>query len=295
MKLWLTSAEIADLALPGMPETKRNVNALAEREDWARFSALCRQRTGRGGGLEYHVNLLPVGARIAYFGAAAPAPTGGEALQAAPEPSPGTTGKAMQQLDARLAVLAAMKAFIRASELKQTLAISYFVDLYNLGKIDVPTWATQLLPRLATRTVLRWLSISREGESERLAVDKGASRRGHGVLDSAFDGEIKHFALAVHSFKRGDRAAQGMATSAEGEGMIHISNRALVRFVERTGLASFDGIRTHLSQSLERARASAAELDSDSFVVVADGLRYIVEDGVLVAVHDQRRPRKPRR
>ncbi len=61
MKSWLTSAEIADLALPGLPTTKRNVNALAEREDWARFSALCRQRAGRGGGLEYHVNLLPVG------------------------------------------------------------------------------------------------------------------------------------------------------------------------------------------------------------------------------------------
>lgn len=200
MKLWLTSSEIADLALPGMPETKRNVNALAEREDWARFSALCRQRAGRGGGLEYHVNLLPVGARVAYFGAAAPTPTAGGALQAAPEPAPGTTGKAMQQLDARLAVLDAMKSFIRASEMKQTLAISYFVDLYNLGKIDVPTWTAQLLPRLATRTVLRWLSISREGESERLAVDKGASRRGQGVLDAAFDGEIKHFALAVHSF-----------------------------------------------------------------------------------------------
>jgi putative transposase len=200
VKLWLTSSEIADLALPGLPTTKRNVNALAEREDWARFSALCRQRTGRGGGLEYHVNLLPVGARIAYFGAEAPAPTVGEAIQAAPEPAPGTTGRATLQLDGRLAVLAALKAFIRASEMKQTVAISYFVDLYNLGKIDVPAWTTQLLPRLATRTVLRWLSLSREGESERLAVDKGAARRGQGVLDSAFDGEIKHFTLALYSY-----------------------------------------------------------------------------------------------
>jgi len=200
VKLWLTSSEIADLVLPGMPTTRQNVVELAKREDWARFSALCRQRAGRGGGLEYHVNLLPVAARTAYYGASAPEPTAGEALQAAPEPAPGTTGKAVLQLDARLAVLAAMKAFIRASELKQTLAISYFVDLYNLGKVDVPDWAARLLPRLATRTVQRWLSASREGETERLAVDKGAARRGQGVLDSAFDGEIKHFALGVHSF-----------------------------------------------------------------------------------------------
>ncbi|MGY6246656.1 DNA-binding protein [Bosea thiooxidans] len=199
MKLWLTSSEIADLALPGIPTTRKGVVELAEREDWARFSALCRQRAGRGGGLEYHVNLLPVGARVAYFGAEAPAPAAGEAIQAAPEPAAGTTSAATLQLDARLAVLGALKAFIRSSEMKQTIAVSYFVDLYNLGRIDVPGWAKVILPRLATRTVLRWLSASREGETERLAVDRGAGRRGQGVLDAAFDGEIKHFALAVHS------------------------------------------------------------------------------------------------
>ena len=200
MKLWLTSSEIADLALPGVPVTRKGVVELAEREDWARFSALSRQRFGRGGGLEYHVNLLPVGARIAYFGTEAPAPAAAEALQAAPEPAAGTTRAATLQLDARLAVLGALKTFIRASEMKQTLAISYFVDLYNLGKIDMPSWAAGVLPRLSTRTVLRWLSASREGETERLAVDRGVGRRGQGVLDAAFDGEIKHFALALYSY-----------------------------------------------------------------------------------------------
>ncbi|SFD72511.1 Mu transposase, C-terminal [Bosea sp. CRIB-10] len=200
MKLWLTSSEIADLALPGMPTTRQNVVELAKREDWARFSAFCRQRAGRGGGLEYHVNLLPVAARIAYFGAEAPAPVAGEALQAASEPAAGTTSAATLQLDARLAVLGALRAFIRLSAMKQTVAISYFVDLYNLGRVEMPAWAAAILPRLSTRTVLRWLSASREGETGRLAVDRGAGRRGQGVLDSAFDGEIKHFALAVHSF-----------------------------------------------------------------------------------------------
>lgn len=200
MKLWLTSSEIADYALPGMPTTRQNVVELAKREDWARFSALCRQRSGRGGGLEYHVQLLPAAARIAYLGAAAPAPAAGEAIQSAAEPAAGTTSAATLQLDARLAVLGALKAFVRASEMKQTLAISYFVDLYNLGRIEMPAWAAGILPRLSTRTVLRWLSMSREGESERLAIDKGAARRGQGVLDAAFDGEIKHFALALYSF-----------------------------------------------------------------------------------------------
>lgn len=199
MKHWLTSSEIADLALPGLPSTDRGVRMLAEREDWARFSGLCRQRSGRGGGLEYHINLLPIAARTAFYGAHAPAPVAGAALQAAPEPAAGTTSAATLQLDARLAVLGALKAFIRSSEMKQTVAISYFVDLYNLGKVELPTWAAAILPRLSTRTVLRWLSASREGETSRLAVDRGAGRRGQGVLDAAFDGEIKHFAIAVHS------------------------------------------------------------------------------------------------
>jgi transposase InsO family protein len=204
MKMWLTPAEIADLALPGLPTTKRNVNLLAEREDWARFAGLSRPRAGRGGGVEYHVNMLPVAARAAYFGAHAPvesAATGAaETIQAAPEPAEGTGRAATLQLDARLAVLGALKAFTRSSSLKQTVAVGHFVDLYNLGRVDVPAWASQIIGRLSTRTLLRWLAAAREGETERLAVDKGAARRGQGVLDAAFDGEIKHFALAVHSF-----------------------------------------------------------------------------------------------
>lgn len=203
MKLWLTPAEIAELALPGLPTTKRNVNLLAERENWAGFSGLCRPRAGRGGGVEYHVNLLPVAARTAYFGDHAPVEAASfgpaEAIQAAPEPAAGTVRAATLQLDARLAVLGALNDFTRSSALKQTVAVGHFVDLYNLGRIEIPEWASRTVGRLSTRTVLRWLAAAREGETERLAVDKGAARRGQGVLDAAFDGEIKHFALAVHS------------------------------------------------------------------------------------------------
>lgn len=77
--------------------------------------------------------------------------------------------------------------------------------------------------------------------------------------------------------------------------MIQISHRALVDFVERTGLGSFEGLRADLAQSLERARESAAALDRTSFIVVADGLRYVIENGVLTTVRDQRPPRSRRR
>jgi hypothetical protein len=66
MKEWLTAAEIAAERLPAMPTTKSAVIRLANRENWSE-SHLCRERVGRGGGLEYHIQLLPIDARSAYL------------------------------------------------------------------------------------------------------------------------------------------------------------------------------------------------------------------------------------
>lgn len=199
MKLWLTSSEIADLALPGLPTSRKNVLALAEREDWARFASLCRQRAGRGGGLEYHVNLLPVAARAAYFGRVGGdqvALAGSVALQAAPDlvavrQAPG------EQLDARIAILGALRAFQPTAGLQQTVAIAHFVDLYNLDRVDVPSWVRERVRRLSARTLLRWIAVSREGDTQRLAVDRGAARRGKGVFEAGADGQLKAFILAL--------------------------------------------------------------------------------------------------
>jgi putative transposase len=69
-KSWYTAAELADLGLPGLPGTKRKINERAAAECWAlataaNGTALARQRAARGGGLEYHVDLLPAAARSA--------------------------------------------------------------------------------------------------------------------------------------------------------------------------------------------------------------------------------------
>ncbi|PZP57542.1 MAG: hypothetical protein DI604_34710 [Delftia acidovorans] len=78
--------------------------------------------------------------------------------------------------------------------------------------------------------------------------------------------------------------------------MIQISSNALVNFVERTGLGSFDALRSDLAESLERARLSAAAIGSANFVIVADGLRYVVKNDVLVSVvESDRAPGKRRR
>lgn len=69
VKNWFTAAELADLALPGLSRAKRRINERAERGRWAlktdaSGAPLARRRAGRGGGLEYHVQILPSAARM---------------------------------------------------------------------------------------------------------------------------------------------------------------------------------------------------------------------------------------
>lgn len=69
-KFWFTSKELGELKLPGLPSSKRKVNERAEKECWAlKVDAdgmpLARPRIARGGGLEYHVSILPAATQAA--------------------------------------------------------------------------------------------------------------------------------------------------------------------------------------------------------------------------------------
>ena len=71
--MWYSSDELAALALPGLPRTRRNVDLLAEREGWrapegehpTNPAGWWRRRAGRGGGVEYSSAALPQKARAA--------------------------------------------------------------------------------------------------------------------------------------------------------------------------------------------------------------------------------------
>lgn len=61
-KSWFSAAELAELALPGMPRTTRGVQLQAERDGWLvpnGEGVSWRQRKGRGGGKEFHFSRLP--------------------------------------------------------------------------------------------------------------------------------------------------------------------------------------------------------------------------------------------
>ena len=66
---WFSAAELAELALPGLPADKRSVGRRAREERWLLRSgpdgsALARPREARGGGTEFHLSLLPGAARL---------------------------------------------------------------------------------------------------------------------------------------------------------------------------------------------------------------------------------------
>ena len=69
---WFSAAELADLNLPGVPGTPPGVQKMARREGWMGAEGKTRKRQGRGGGVEFHVSLLPEAARTRIAAAAAP-------------------------------------------------------------------------------------------------------------------------------------------------------------------------------------------------------------------------------
>jgi hypothetical protein len=93
----------------------------------------------------------------------------------------------------------------------------------------------------------------------------------------------------------GNLASDGLvAVSHRGadHGKIHVSDRALVRFLERAGAFDVEMIRGMIANSLERGRVAAERAGVTDFQIVVDGLCYAVERGCLVNVTGDDRHRR---
>ncbi|MGL5166669.1 MAG: DDE-type integrase/transposase/recombinase [Afipia sp.] len=193
--MFLSAAEIAALALPGLPASKRGVLFAAERGAWS-----SRPREGRGGGIEYAVTSLPPEARIAYVGQnidAVEVPAS-MARDAAAEPNAEAIPvSAAQGRDARLAVLALCENAATQANVNRKRADILFSDLYNAGALDVASWIKAEVQHVTPRTLRRWRALDRNGRKSKLAFDRAAARRGTGTLDRANDGEVRTFILAL--------------------------------------------------------------------------------------------------
>lgn len=197
MKLWFTAQELADAScdglMAGLPTTKRGINELARRDGWEWHKGLCRTRAGRegGGGLEYHLDVLPAPVRLAWLSRHV-AVDGRAPKVSIPDDTPIST-RGRQARDARLVILGAADRYRESNQLSVAASDAYFATLYNAGEIEIAPWARVLVKRLSRRTLARW----RAAGSAALAYDPGASRKGTGILSRGANGEIRDFVLAL--------------------------------------------------------------------------------------------------
>lgn len=194
MKLWLSALEIADLKLDGFPATKYGVQKFADREEWA-SSVLARKREGRtgGGGMEYHIDLLPLAQRLEYAGSFIRVERDDYLTETTNE----LNRRELSTRDARLIVLKVADRFRKTSGLGGTGSDHLFCQLFDDGKVPLPEWVLELVKRVSARTMRRWREDALT-DINQLAHDPAHSRKGTGVLDRAEDGRVRAYCLALH-------------------------------------------------------------------------------------------------
>ncbi len=212
MKLWLTAHELAELALDGMPTSRRGVQKLAEREGWADTS-LSRRREGRegGGGLEYHIDLLPLPQRLEYAGSFIRV----EREDYLTETTNELNRRELSTRDARLIVLKVADRFRKTSGLGASASDHLFCQLFDDRKVPLPEWVLEHVKRISARTMHRWRSNALTNIN-RLAHDPAHARKGTGVLDRAEGGRLRSYCLALYASNQ-FLAAKHIRTTAIAE------------------------------------------------------------------------------
>ncbi|HEY5209607.1 MAG TPA: hypothetical protein VIJ42_09205 [Stellaceae bacterium] len=200
----MSAAEIADLALKGLPIGKRQVNDIAIQKGWNSNEGQCRRRANRGGGREYHITLLPEDARLDYQIRMLRVDKDGADLISEAVSHPDAwqlSAGASVARDARLLILDASRTMGRQSGLSAAAADRAFAALYNAGQIDLAAWIKTQVPRVSVRTLARWRSLARADRSNRLGYDSSSARRGKGLLEVANGGEVQTHMLGVIVFQ----------------------------------------------------------------------------------------------
>ncbi|WFE92281.1 DDE-type integrase/transposase/recombinase [Roseibium porphyridii] len=212
MKLWLTAQEIADLALDGFPSSKRGVQKLADREDWA-ATGLCQKREGRegGGGLEYHIDLFPLAQRLDYAALFIEVQHDDYITETSNE----LTRRELSARDAKLIVLKVAERFRNTSGMGASASDHLFASLYEAGKVPVPDWVKEIVKRVSSRSLSRWRGQAKQ-DINSLGADPSKARKGTGVLDRAEGGRVRNFCLAIYASNQ-FFSAEHIRNAAKGE------------------------------------------------------------------------------
>ncbi|MEM6265921.1 MAG: transposase domain-containing protein [Pseudomonadota bacterium] len=162
---WFTPTELAELRLPGLPGDKRSINRRAQQQRWASRTGaqgelLARPRSGRGGGLEFHVSLLPADAQLELTRRGI---VSAEGNQTSDESSGWAwldtqPAKVRQQAEERLTIIQEVFLLVDAGT-TQTAAVAHAAARHKVGKSTIMGWLAMVrgiergawLPALAPR------------------------------------------------------------------------------------------------------------------------------------------------
>lgn len=180
MKEWFTAREIAELKLPGLPESERGVRKKADRESWE-----ARERDASGGGREYPLTALPAEARDAYErpfrrekAAQEVAVRKEEAKRQIATLAPTSlTARQRAVMEARAAVLLEIERRMMAEGLSITAATHEVVEDSVTGTLSPDLREAAVIandrsggsPLLSYRTLVRWRVAKAEGGVHALA------------------------------------------------------------------------------------------------------------------------------
>jgi transposase InsO family protein len=162
MKQWFTAAELAAMTLPGMPSNRTALLRFSERMGWndpdrawdaaSNPKGIWRKRTGRGGGVEYHLSLLGADAQVKVMIVCGEAATG-------TEPAPAQRAALQSQQDwewyDRQPAQAKAKAKEREDMLRQVEAL---VDHGHTRDVAVALVSSMGEKKVSPRSIWRWFS-----------------------------------------------------------------------------------------------------------------------------------------
>jgi len=178
MDRFMTAQEIADagkrLGLSCVPHTKQSVNRRAKEAGWADIAQLARKRQGAsgGGGMEYHVSLLPEALQAALAGEVSKAVTVTntaqrrevEVVKREALDTTALTARQRQVMNARSVVLTAIENVQIANGQTRSNAVKLFTNNIAAFDISPQTIATANdrgtgNTEVSSRTILRWFQF----------------------------------------------------------------------------------------------------------------------------------------
>lgn len=277
-KLWYSAAELAALALPGLPGTKRKINEYAKLNLWGERlgtggMALARPRAGRGGGIEFHIDVLPPAARFKLAQDSAQ----GNAVRAANDIEAEATEANWHWYEAqpdhvkaeakrREMILASVSGYIAAG-VSRSMAVKAASEKHEISASSIWGWL-KLVKGIGAEDMLVYLAPRRQG----------------GGRPADIHADIWRFFLSMYlaperrcianCYRRADQYARGNGLPVP---LPHVRTfqRKLERDVDPAVIAKTRGGRDALDRTMPSQKRSVAGLHAMELLNV-DGHRFDV-------------------